>query len=61
MPPGRTLNGGLGLHITRARLEQLYGRDFTLEPKNVAEGGFRVSITIPFRAVRQEEAESAVE
>jgi signal transduction histidine kinase len=47
--PGRTTNRGLGLTITRARLEQMYGAEFSFEPRNVPEGGFRVSITIPFR------------
>jgi signal transduction histidine kinase len=51
MPNGRSLNGGLGLTITRARLEQLYGRNFRFDPHNTPEGGFRVSITIPFRPV----------
>lgn len=49
VPPGRSMNGGLGLRITRARLEQLYGENFSFEPHNEAAGGFRVSITIPFR------------
>jgi signal transduction histidine kinase len=50
MPQGRSPNGGLGLANTRARLQQLYGAEFTFEPRNRAEGGFRVSLSIPFRA-----------
>lgn len=49
VPNGQTLSGGLGLTITRVRLEQLYGGDFLFEPRNAPGGGFRVSITIPFR------------
>ena len=49
MPPGPITNGGHGLAITRARLEQLYGEDFLLQIRNAAGGGFRVSLTIPFR------------
>ena len=53
-PAGRSRNGGLGLANTRARLEQLYGNAFTFEPKNRAEGGFRVSLSIPFRPIDEE-------
>lgn len=49
IPPGRVLNGGRGLTITRARLEQLYGSEYTFDTRNAPGGGFRVSITIPFR------------
>lgn len=51
LAPGRSTNGGLGLSNTRARLQQLYGDRFTFEPRNAAEGGFEVSISIPFRPV----------
>lgn len=57
-PPGRAMNGGLGLSITRARLEQLYGGEFSFEPHNAPEGGFRVSITIPFRPAEEVGEES---
>ncbi|MGH7506175.1 MAG: sensor histidine kinase [Longimicrobiales bacterium] len=49
LPPGRAANGGVGLNNTRARLEQLYGENFSFEPRNAPGGGFRVSLTIPFR------------
>lgn len=49
LAPGTTLNGGLGLAITRARLEQLYGERFEFEPRNAQNGGFRVSLAIPYR------------
>ena len=39
---------GFGLKTTQKRLELLYGRDFTLEVRNAAEGGVRVEIAIPF-------------
>ncbi len=57
-PPGRAMNGGLGLSITRARLEQLYGGEFSFEPHNAPEGGFLVSITIPFRPAEEVGEES---
>jgi signal transduction histidine kinase len=53
---GRSANGGLGLANTRARLEQLYAGEFTFEPRNRAEGGFRVSLSIPFRPSDEDEA-----
>jgi signal transduction histidine kinase len=49
MPPGRSANGGVGLANTRARLEQMYGNQFTFEPRNVTGGGFSVALTIPFQ------------
>lgn len=49
--------GGLGLANTRARLQQLYGEQFTFEPKNRVEGGFRVSLSIPFRSIDDAEPE----
>lgn len=61
MPPGHSMNGGLGLSITRARLEHHYGGDFSFEPRNLAGGGFRVSITIPFRPIAAAAPEGAVE
>ena len=54
LPRGRSLNGGVGLANTRARLEQLYGNEFTFEPRNRAEGGFRVSLSIPFRSIDED-------
>jgi LytS/YehU family sensor histidine kinase len=47
------LNHGIGLGNTRARLEHLYGASQRLMCENVAGGGFRVSITIPFRTERR--------
>ena len=40
---------GVGLSNTRARLQQLYGRDHHLELSSGKNGGFAVSIVIPFR------------
>jgi sensor histidine kinase YesM len=57
LAPGRSAKGGLGLANTRARLEHLYGEDFSFEPRNVPEGGFRVAITIPFRPFAPENDE----
>ena len=59
VPAGRSPNGGLGLANTKARLEQLYAGQFSFEPRNRAEGGFRVSLSIPFRPF--DEAESTNE
>jgi two-component system LytT family sensor kinase len=39
---------GMGLAITRARLERLYGADHRFELQNVAEGGLIVTLEIPF-------------
>lgn len=46
-------SGGLGLSNTRSRLEQLYGERFSFEPKNRNEGGYHVSMSIPFRSIHQ--------
>jgi sensor histidine kinase YesM len=45
--------GGLGLSNTRSRLEQLYGEGFNFEPKNRDGGGYKVSMSIPFRSIHQ--------
>ena len=42
---------GLGLAITRARLSQLYGPAQHLTLENLAGGGFRVLIEIPFHVL----------
>jgi sensor histidine kinase YesM len=39
---------GVGLANTRARLDQLYGGNYTLELKNRPEGGARVCVRFPF-------------
>ena len=39
---------GMGLAITRARLERLYGTDHRFDLQNVAEGGLLVTLEIPF-------------
>lgn len=58
---GKTPNGGLGLANTRARLEQLYGAAYRFEPRNAPEGGFRVGISIPYRAFTASMKEPAEE
>jgi|SRR5262245_22111065 len=40
---------GLGLANTRARLEQMYGRDHTFALDNHPEGGLDVRLELPFR------------
>jgi len=44
---------GLGLGNTRARLQQLYGTEQSLELRNVNGGGLAVNITLPYRAAVQ--------
>jgi sensor histidine kinase YesM len=41
-------HAGFGLRSTRNRLELLFGRDFTLDIRNDAEGGVRADLVIPF-------------
>jgi LytS/YehU family sensor histidine kinase len=52
---------GPGLANTRARLEQLYASDQSLELSNLPEGGLRVTLMVPFRSQpeRLPEAEPA--
>jgi sensor histidine kinase YesM len=50
---------GVGLGTTRARLQHLYGTHHRLELERPQEGGFRVTLTIPFRAGAERDEESA--
>ena len=50
LPPGTTLDEGVGLANTRARLQQLYGAGHRFEAGNCPEGGFAVRVVIPWRA-----------
>lgn len=47
-PPDESRREGVGLGNTRARLQSLYGESHRLEVGTRAEGGFLVSIEIPF-------------
>jgi two-component system LytT family sensor kinase len=47
--PAASMNRGLGLGNTRARLELLYGAAGILKLENPAGGGARVEIRLPFR------------
>jgi sensor histidine kinase YesM len=49
---GRKIKEGLGLSNTRARLDQLYGSGYRLDFVNVSEGGLRVTLEIPLKAVQ---------
>ncbi|MCI0355396.1 MAG: histidine kinase [Acidobacteria bacterium] len=62
VPPGwqEPAKAGPGLANTRARLEQLYGTDQSLELRNLPEGGLRVSLLMPFcREPERAEADAA--
>ncbi|HEY7096984.1 MAG TPA: histidine kinase [Terriglobales bacterium] len=65
MPQHPEVSGGLGLKITRARLEQLYGNRQSFLIENLPPGGASISIRIPFRTDvqhdRELEQEKAVE
>ncbi|HJX00974.1 MAG TPA: histidine kinase [Terriglobales bacterium] len=62
--PGFSTNGskdrgcGLGLKVTRQRLETLYGENQSLELASHPEGGVSVAVTIPL-SVLQEQTETA--
>ncbi len=45
--PSGEIREGLGLSNTRARLEQLYGKESRLELAGVPQGGFRARLIIP--------------
>jgi two-component system LytT family sensor kinase len=45
----------LGLRITRARLEQLYGTRHSFTIQNLSTGGVDIHIRIPFRTAVLEE------
>jgi two-component sensor histidine kinase len=47
-PRDEHMGSGIGLSTTRARLEQLYGRDHKLELELAATGGALASVRIPF-------------
>jgi len=55
LPPDRldALNHGVGLGNTRARLTHLYGSAHRFSFANRPEGGFHVSVSIPFRSARR--------
>ena len=48
-PEEMALSAGVGVRTTRARLLQLYGDSQSIEFATVADGGARVSISIPLR------------
>jgi signal transduction histidine kinase len=49
LAPAPTLEEGVGLSNTRARLKQLYGEAQRFVLDNAPEGGLVVSVTLPFR------------
>jgi len=46
---GTERGGGLGLRVTRERLETLYGADQSVELASPPDGGMSVLVTIPFQ------------
>ncbi|RPI02505.1 MAG: hypothetical protein EHM64_13860 [Ignavibacteriae bacterium] len=44
----RKAKEGVGLKITKERLAHLFGKDYGFELENLASGGVRVTISIPF-------------
>jgi two-component system, LytTR family, sensor kinase len=49
--PGEPLQGhGVGLSNVRARLQQLYGGEFSFEMNNNSQGGLTVRLELPFRS-----------
>jgi two-component system LytT family sensor kinase len=50
-PNNTPVRPGIGLANTRARLQELYGDEHTMELTNRDHGGLAVEIAIPFRAV----------
>jgi sensor histidine kinase YesM len=58
-PSSKASSSGIGMANTRARLAQLYGKDFTFELKAVGEGA-QVALDLPFQSsetiVKQEES-----
>jgi hypothetical protein len=56
MPPqAAETSDGLGLKITRARLEQLYGNLHSFDIQNLPTGGVDIYIRIPFRTTTLQE------
>ena len=49
VPAGKTIEEGIGLANTRARLHHLYGAAHRFECARSAEGGFEVRVAVPFR------------
>jgi LytS/YehU family sensor histidine kinase len=47
--------GGVGLRVTRERLETIYGQDQSVELLAMAEGGVVARVTIPFGGIFSEE------
>jgi two-component system LytT family sensor kinase len=54
--PGRSPSGGLGLRITRERLETIYGHNQSLELLSPPEGGFAARVSIPLRGPTEAES-----
>ncbi|MGH9578926.1 MAG: sensor histidine kinase, partial [Terriglobales bacterium] len=52
------LKSGPGLANTRARLEQLYGTDQSLELRNLPDGGLRVTLLMPFCSEPEKQPEA---
>ena len=58
---GRRPGSGLGLTITRGRLESLYGPNQSLVLRNLPSGGAEARITLPFKAAPSTEVKEHAE
>ena len=54
-----SIREGVGLANTRARLEQLHGPEGRMQLEDLPAGGFRVTVTLPFRTVPTVEHDGA--
>jgi len=57
--PGRPIMGGIGLANTRARLEQLYGQEQSLQLFNLQPRGVAAKLSIPVRRAPAEQSTAA--
>jgi two-component system, LytTR family, sensor kinase len=53
--PGHTSSGGVGLRITRERLETIYGQNQSMELLSLPEGGVAIRVSIPWRMTLPED------
>jgi LytS/YehU family sensor histidine kinase len=59
--PGHSASGGVGLRITRERLETIYGQEQSMELLSLPEGGVAARVSIPLRAPFAGSAQTSAE